>query len=350
MLSQRKLCLSAILACGLVCGTGLGAAQAGDAACPGNPNALGVSRVITVSPDDYSHLGSMQYRQTLPLADHEVVLTFDDGPLPPYTSRVLTALAHECVHATFFMVGSMARAYPQMVRLVAELGHTIGNHSQNHPIHFDVIGEARAESEVENGARSIKAALGKEGTLAPYFRIPGLGRTHAVENFLHSNHMIVWSSDTVADDWTPISSDQVLHRALRRLEAKGRGILLLHDIHARTASMLPALLRELKARGFHIVHVVPGKSPSDPPVETAKVMMASASPEKLPIPQLLANDAESVPAIEEKARQIASLGAVHSSRAKREPDAKHIRPSKPGKPVQTATLVTPDRYQIGALP
>jgi peptidoglycan/xylan/chitin deacetylase (PgdA/CDA1 family) len=327
------------------------AAQAGDVSCPGNPNALGVSRVITVTPEDYSRLGSMQYRQTLPLADHEVVLTFDDGPLPPYTSRVLAALAHECVHATFFMVGSMARAYPQMVRLVAELGHTIGNHSQNHPIHFDVIGEARAENEVENGIRSIKTALAGEGTLAPYFRVPGLGRTHAVENFLQSQKIIVWSSDTVADDWTPISGDQVRQRALRRLEARGRGILLLHDIHNRTASMLPQLLRDLKARGFHIVHVVPGKSPSAPPTETAKVMMASAAPEKLPIPRFLANDADSVPAIEAKAQEIASLGAAHSSsHAKGEPAARHIRPSKPGKPVQTATLVTSDRYQVGALP
>lgn len=349
MLSQRKLCLSAFLACGLVCGMGLGAAQAGDVTCPGNPNALGVSRVITVTPEDYSRLGTMQYRQTLPLADHEVVLTFDDGPLPPYTGRVLTALAHECVKATFFMVGSMARAYPRMARLVAELGHTIGNHSQNHPIHFDTIGEVRAESEVENGIRSIKTALAGEGTLAPFFRIPGLGRSHALEHFLQSQNIVVWSSDTVADDWTPISSDQVLQRALRRLEAKGRGILLLHDIHARTASMLPALLRQLKARGFHIVQVVPGKSPSDPPVETAKVMMASASPEKLPIPQILANDAESVPAIEAKLRQIEGVGATHShSHAESEPAKRHIHRAKPGKAVQTA-LVVPERIEPGLL-
>jgi peptidoglycan/xylan/chitin deacetylase (PgdA/CDA1 family) len=346
MESQRKLCLSAVLAC-LTFAMSPGGAKAGEVACPGNPDALGVSRVITVTPEDYSRLGRMQYRQTLPLADHEVVLTFDDGPLPPYTSRVLTALAHECVKATFFMVGRMAAAYPQMVRLVAELGHTIGNHSQNHPIHFDAITEARAESEIENGMRSIKTALGNEGTLAPFFRIPGLGRTHAVENFLASHEMIVWSSDTVADDWTPISSDQVLHRALRRLEEKGRGILLLHDIHARTASMLPKLLRELKARGFHIVHVVPGRTPSQPPVETAKVMVASATPEKLPIPRSLSNDAESVPAIEEKARQIASLGATRKH-ARPEPAAPHIRGSKPGKPVQTAAIL-PTGVEAGVL-
>jgi peptidoglycan/xylan/chitin deacetylase (PgdA/CDA1 family) len=290
----------------------------------------------------------MQYRQTLPLADHEVVLTFDDGPLPPYTSRVLTALAHECVKATFFMVGRMAAAYPQMVRLASELGHTIANHSQNHPIHFDTIGEARAENEIENGIRSIKTALGNEGALAPYFRIPGLGRTRAVEHFLAAHEMIVWSSDTVADDWTPISSDQVLHRALQRLEQKGRGILLLHDIHGRTASMLPALLRELKARGFRIVHVVPGKAPAKPPAETASVMMASASPDKLPLSHLLANDAESVPAIEARLRQIAGLGVSHPRHAGPAPAATHRRRTKPDEPVQTAAAL-PDRRVAGVL-
>jgi peptidoglycan/xylan/chitin deacetylase (PgdA/CDA1 family) len=348
MVSQRKLCLVAFAVSVLACGIGADAAQA--SGCPGNPHALGVSRVLTVTPEDYSRLGSMQYRQTLPLADHEVVLTFDDGPLPPYTSRILTALAHECVKATFFMVGRMAAAYPEMARLVAELGHTIGNHSQNHPIHFDAITEARAENEVENGVRSIKAALRNEGTLAPFFRIPGLGRTHAVEKFLKSNEMIVWSSDTVADDWTPISSDQVLQRAMRRLEAKGRGILLLHDIQARTALALPALLRQLKERGFRIVHVVPSKpAPQPMPDDSAKVMLASAEPAKLPWPRLLSNDADSVAAIAEKARQIASLGVTHSgSHAKSAPAAKHIRPPKRQKTVQTATLAI-DRVEAGAL-
>jgi peptidoglycan/xylan/chitin deacetylase (PgdA/CDA1 family) len=349
MVSQRKLCLRSFLACILGCGMGIGAAQAAEQACPGNPHALGVSRVMTVNPEDYARLGSMQYRQTLPLADREVVLTFDDGPLPPYTSRILTALAHECVKATFFMVGRMAAAYPEMTRLVAELGHTIGNHSQNHPLHFAEIGEARAEREVENGVRSIKRALGDEGVLAPFFRVPGLGRTQAVEKFLRAHDMIVWSSDTVADDWTPISSDQVLQRALRRLEAKGRGILLLHDIQARTALALPSLLRELKQRGFRIVHVVPGKVVPQPvPDDSAKVMMTSATSVRMPWPRLLSNDADSVAAITEKARQIASLGVTHSGARADAPAAKHIRRPKPEKTVQTATL--PDRYRPEALP
>lgn len=329
-----------------------GCAGAIAAPCPGNPDALGVSRTLQVTPSDYSRLGQMQYRHTLPLNDHEVVLTFDDGPLPPYTGRVLTALAHECVKATFFMVGRMAAAYPEMARLVAELGHTIGNHSQNHPIHFDVIGEARAEREVDNGVRAIKAALGRDGTLAPFFRIPGLGRTPAVEKYLQKQSMVVWSSDTVADDWTHISSDQVLQRAVRRLEAKGRGILLLHDIQPRTALALPALLRELKKRHFRIVHVVPERA-LPPDDEQAQVMLASVSPTALPWPRVLTNDADSVAAIAARARaaeQIAALGVVSRKSKSGAPTAKHIKPYKPEKPVQTAILATPDRVQTSALP
>jgi peptidoglycan-N-acetylglucosamine deacetylase len=71
-----------------------------DATCNGNATALGTSRVLKVSADEFARIGVMQYEHSLPLADHEVVLTFDDGPLPPYTDRVLAALAAECVKAT----------------------------------------------------------------------------------------------------------------------------------------------------------------------------------------------------------------------------------------------------------
>ncbi|MGA7034567.1 MAG: polysaccharide deacetylase family protein, partial [Pseudolabrys sp.] len=74
-----------------------GSAWASTDACPGNSNALGTSRVLTVSPSEFRGIGSMQYRQTLPLNDHEVVITFDDGPLPPYSNIILDTLASQCV-------------------------------------------------------------------------------------------------------------------------------------------------------------------------------------------------------------------------------------------------------------
>src|SRR3954463_8173066 len=88
---------------------GTAVAHAGD--CPGHPDAIGTSRTIVVDPREHGRIGTMDYAETLPLADHEVVLTFDDGPIPPYTTRVLDILAAECVHATYFIVGEMAKEY-----------------------------------------------------------------------------------------------------------------------------------------------------------------------------------------------------------------------------------------------
>ena len=233
------------------------AAAAMAAECPGNPDAIGTSRELKIEAKDYPRLGKMQYRASLPLADREVVLTFDDGPIPPYTTRVLTTLAANCVKATFFLVGRHTAAHPNVARLIYELGHTVGNHSQNHSLHFHALGSERERRELDNGLRSIKAALGEAAAVSPFFRIPGLNRTSAIETYAQKNAMSVWSSDTLADDWTHISAKEVMRRALSRLEAKGRGILLLHDIQPRTALMLPELLAELKRRKFKIVHVVP---------------------------------------------------------------------------------------------
>ncbi len=234
---------------------------------------------MVVSPSEYFLLGRMQYRQTLPLNDREVVLTFDDGPLPPYSDRVLDILAKECVKATFFLVGRQARANPAAVRRIYNAGHTVGTHSQNHPIRFDRISGARIGDEIDDGIASVIAALGDAKALAPYFRIPGLGRTPAVEAHLKSRALVVWSSDTLADDWRKISANQVLRLALSRLERKGKGVLLLHDIQPRMVLALPALLTELKQRGFKIVHVVPE---GERPVLPERQLVASASKEAWP--------------------------------------------------------------------
>src|SRR5229473_868933 len=116
----------------------------------------------------------MQYGESLPLNDHEVVLTFDDGPLPPYTNRVLDTLASECVKATFFMVGRMVRGYPAVVRRVYNEGHTVANHSQSHPFTFHRMTVDQAAREIEDGFASLQAALGDRKAVARFFRIPVL--------------------------------------------------------------------------------------------------------------------------------------------------------------------------------
>jgi peptidoglycan/xylan/chitin deacetylase (PgdA/CDA1 family) len=242
------------------CGIALMAAAvpAFAAGCPGNPNALGTSRTLVVDPAEHLRLGTMQYSETLPLADHEVVLTFDDGPLPPYSSRVLDILAAECVKATYFLIGRMAHSFPETVRRIYNEGHTIGTHSQNHPLTFNKMPVAKVQQEVDDGIASVSAALGDPRALAPFFRIPGLMRADVAESYLASRSLVTWSADFPADDWFKrITASEITKRALSRLEAKGKGILLLHDIHPATVLALPTLLRELKARGYHIVQVVP---------------------------------------------------------------------------------------------
>src|SRR5262249_49738057 len=158
----------------------------GAAECPGNPDALGTERTITVDPTEHPKIGTMQYPESLPLNDKEVVLTFDDGPVPVYTNRILETLAAECVKATFFIVGKQAHAYPAEVRKVFNEGHTIATHSQTHPIIFTKLSIAKAQQEIDTGIASVTAALGDPQALSPFFRFPGLGRSKAIEAYLAS--------------------------------------------------------------------------------------------------------------------------------------------------------------------
>ena len=254
------------------------AQQAAAADCPGHPDALGTSRTLVVDPRQHPRIGTMQYTETLPLADHEVVLTFDDGPLPRNSNQILEILAAQCVKATFFIIGRMAQSSPEGVRKVRDAGHSIGTHSQNHPLSMNKMGIERARQEIDDGIASVKAALGNDAALAPFFRIPGLLRAEAVEDYLASEGIQTWSADFPADDWRHISSSRVFDLAIKRIEDKGKGILLLHDIQARTVAALPRILQELKARGYRIVHVVPA-TPEQPatPSQPEQWLMHPAS-------------------------------------------------------------------------
>ncbi|MGA9084836.1 MAG: polysaccharide deacetylase family protein [Pseudolabrys sp.] len=254
--------------------------------CPGNPDALGTSRMLAISPNELSHspnelshVGTMQYEQILPLNDHEVVLTFDDGPLPPYTDIILKILASQCVQASYFLIGQMAHTYPYLVRRIYNAGHTVGTHTLDHPLSLKHLPLPLVEHEVDGGIAAVEAAIGDPKAVAPFFRIPGLSRSDAVDSFLASRSLVTWSADVVADDWfRRITPQQIVQRAMQRLNAKGRGILLLHDIHPATALALPSLLKELKERGYKIVHVVPaGALPKSVPELPAPAAIASGT-------------------------------------------------------------------------
>ncbi|MFZ1922221.1 MAG: polysaccharide deacetylase family protein [Xanthobacteraceae bacterium] len=255
-------------------------------ACPGNPDALGTSRVLPIDFSQYQQLGRMQYPDSLPLNDKEVVITFDDGPLPPSTDKVLDALAAQCVKATFFMVGEMARTFPATVRRVYEEGHTIGTHSDHHPTGFGRLPLDRMREEIDGGIADVSAAFGGDPRyLAPFFRIPGFARSDLLESELARRGLIVFSADVVADDWhRDITPAKIISLAMSRLEARGKGILLLHDIHPKTAAALPGLLEQLKANGFHVVQVVPSAAYEMAMARRpAAAMLASAIPGELTI-------------------------------------------------------------------
>ena len=279
--SAASIFAAAICVATCVAGTFLAAAPARAEDCAGNPGALGTSRVIVLESGELSRVGLMQYPDSLPLADKEVVLTFDDGPLPPHTNQILDILASQCLKATFLLVGRMAREYPATVRRIYEAGHTIGTHSENHPSRFRSLSVERVRQEIDQGIADVGAALGDPKELAPFFRIPGLARSDTIEQELAERSLVVFSSDVVADDWyRHIRPAAIISRAMSRLEKRGKGILLLHDIHPATVAALPGLLRQLKEQGFRIVHVIPGEQPGR--IETAELPTPSTAEPPLP--------------------------------------------------------------------
>lgn len=227
------------------------------------PDALGTSRVLKVGTDGGGMIGLKSYPRTLPLAEGEVVLTFDDGPLSGTTRRVLDALKAECVQATFFLLGRNAAAAPGLVGRIAREGHTIGSHTMTHAILRKIYPES-GQREIGRGEEAITKALAAaapEAKLAPFFRFPGFANTPELESWLASRNTVVFGTDVWASDWTEEGTDAELALVMRRLRQSKGGILLLHDPRPQTANMLPALLRALKAEHYRIVHVVPGSGP-----------------------------------------------------------------------------------------
>jgi peptidoglycan/xylan/chitin deacetylase (PgdA/CDA1 family) len=238
-------------------------AAAAAAPCPGNPDALGTERVLAVSAATTPRVGRKQFPATLPLAAKEVVLTFDDGPWPGTTNRVLDALKHECARATFFLLGRNAAAHPALARRAVAEGHTVAHHTYGHPL-LNRMRPAAAEAEIDRGllaveraAYGVAAASPRTSPRTPFFRFPGFAASPALLDRMNKRGFVVFGADLWAGDWNRMSPAEELRLVLQRLETVGGGIVLFHDTKAQTAAMLPAFLRALHARGFHVVHVVP---------------------------------------------------------------------------------------------
>jgi peptidoglycan/xylan/chitin deacetylase (PgdA/CDA1 family) len=241
------------------------------AECP-RAGALGTSRILTVDAAQTPRVGSKNFPQTLPLDDHEVVLTFDDGPWPPTTPRVLAALARECVRATFFLIGKPASEHPELVRRIAAEGHTIGHHTWLHRSLMR-IKSSETDEEINRGIAAVETALHGVATTTPstpFFRFPGFESTPALLDQLQARGIAVFGADLWASDWEPMTPNQQLKLLTDRLKLTRKGIILLHDPKAQTAAMLPDFLRYLKDNHYRVVHIVPAVPDKKPdPVPSA---------------------------------------------------------------------------------
>jgi len=228
--------------------------------CP--PQALGTSRILEVDAAQTPRVGRKQFPQTLPLQRKELVLTFDDGPIPETTPKVLDALKTECVRAAFFLLGRNSEAHPVLARRILAEGHSVGHHTYSHQ-NLSKIPIANAEVEINRGFEEDDNAIygqRRSDPLTPFFRFPGFASTPGLLDMLARRRIVVFGADVWASDWNDMSPSAQLHLILQRIEAVDHGIVLFHDTRVQTMHMLPEFLRELKRRGYRIVHIVPAGS------------------------------------------------------------------------------------------
>ena len=219
-----------------------------------NPNALGVSRVVQIDTTGGPGFGMEHFKAHDFLNDHEVVLTFDDGPWLNTTPLVLKALAEQCVRATFFPIGLHATYYPEILKQVAEAGHTVGSHTMSHKNLAKKTSE-EAKIEIESGMSAVRAALG--GPIAPFFRFPALQHPPEMVTYLGERNVAILSADFDSFDFKMHKPEQVTKSVMDKLAKHGKGIILMHDFQKATAQALPQILAKLKAGGYKVVHMVP---------------------------------------------------------------------------------------------
>lgn len=283
-------------------------------ACASSAGKLGVERVVEIDATHGPQFGNEQNGSESFLDDKEVVLTFDDGPTRSHTRTVLDALAAECTKATFFMVGRMAVADPGMVHEVAAAGHTIGAHTWSHK-NLGATSAQRAEDDFETGISAVTAAYG--APIAPFFRFPYLSANRSIERHAEVRGIATFWVDIDSKDYMSRDPKRLIGRVMAQLQAKGKGIILLHDIQVSTARGIAGLLKALREHGYKVVHVVP-KSPAttvEKYDDAAEKLLAARS--KGPVP------------VSERA-VTAAAGAHEAAPTARRRAATHKRGTKPG--------------------
>ena len=222
------------------------------------PGGMGLSRVVEIDTTGGPGFGFEHFKQYDFLRDKEVVLTFDDGPWPENTMAVVKALTNECLKATFFEIGEHATWHPQITRQVIAAGMTVGSHTWSHkdlaknPYASDI---ELAKKEIEMGVSAVHAAA--EGPIAPFFRFPALQHPPQLMAYLAERNIGVFSTDIDSFDFKIRKPEQVIQSVMTKLAKHGKGIILMHDFQRATGEAMPELLRQLKAGGYKVVHLVP---------------------------------------------------------------------------------------------
>lgn len=249
MQAARILTLAAVAMATVALATDI--AEAGEQACAAGT--LGISRTIEVDTTGGPWFGTPKGDPKF-LQPKEVVLTFDDGPSPANTRKILAALAKECTTATFFVVGEMVAVHPEVIKEIADQGHTIGTHTWSHPnLARRDIDDVKHEVEATfNAAQKASPA-----PIAPFFRYPYLSSSDVTEDYMKSRNIGQFAVDIDSQDWRVRSAKPVVARVMAGLKARGRGIILMHDIHRSTADAVPQLLAQLKAGGYQVVQLKP---------------------------------------------------------------------------------------------
>ncbi len=226
-------------------------AQPARAAC-NNPGALGVARTVEIDTTGGPGFGFEHFKDLDFLRDHEVVLTFDDGPWPENTPSVLKSLAEECTTGIFFSIGKHATYYPEILKQVYAAGHTVGTHTWSHAtLTNKKLTDDQRKEEIEKGISAVKWALGTSP--APFFRFPALQHPPEMVTYLGTRNIGIFSCDLDSFDFKARNAKQVIDVTMKKLTKLGKGIILMHDFHKHTAEALPELLRQLKAGGYKVV-------------------------------------------------------------------------------------------------
>ena len=223
-----------------------------------NPNAMGISRVVEIDTTGGPGFGSQHFKSYDFLNDHEIVLTFDDGPWLGHTPAVLKALADQCLRATFFSIGKHATYYPELLKRVIAAGHTVGSHTWSHIELEGVVkknGLEAAEEEFEKGASAVRMMAG--APIAPFFRFPELRHPPEMLTYLGERNVAIFSTDVDSWDFKIKKPDELTKSLIGKMRKAGKGIILMHDFQKGTSIALPQILAELQKDGFKVVHMVP---------------------------------------------------------------------------------------------